>query len=95
MGCTILPSIDMVEIERNKQSIQEAALKTSQEVMSGGNQIKMIKKQHDITEVAFAGNGWFNSNGKLYFDKKPKKHFKYKIGYRNRFNRDEHIWCFN
>ncbi len=75
--------------------IDEAALKTSEEVKSGGKQIKMIRKQYHITEVAYSGEIWFNSDGRLIYELNEKMElFKHKIVYEDDFNK-EFVWCFN
>jgi len=91
----MLPSVDMSLLRENEIKIQEAAIRYSEEVKSGGKQIRMIKKQHRINCVSFAGNGWFDSLGRWFIDKKPKVNYKYKIEYTNKINNDEHLWCFN
>jgi hypothetical protein len=96
MSCSaFLPTIDFEEVQRNEQRIQESALSTSQEVLSGGKQIRMIKKQHRIHEVSFAGEGWFDEKGRWSIHNNPKESFKYKIGYTNKINNQEHFWVFN
>lgn len=75
--------------------IDEAALKTSLEVKSGGKQIKMIRMQYHITEVAYSGEIWFDSDGRLVYRHNQKKElFKHKIVYEDDSN-IEFTWCFN
>lgn len=75
--------------------ISDAISRTSKEVKSGGKQIKMIRKQYHITEVAYSGEIWFDSDGRLvYQTRKNLELFKHKIVYEDDFNK-EFVWCFN
>ena len=70
--------------------IKKGALKASQEVLSGGKQIKMILKQYHITGVSFSGLLWFKKNGELV----KNGCYKYRIIYEDDQN-NEFTWCFN
>ena len=86
----IIPDCDLMQNEINK-----AIIRASKEVQSGSKIIKMIFKQHYVTNVAFSGEGWFDRRGNILFHTKPKESYKYKIEYDNCIDGKECIWCFN
>ena len=55
---------------------------------------KLLNKQHDIMEVAYSGKGWFTNEGEYTYTY-GEDSFKFKIGYRNRINRETHLMVFN
>lgn len=88
-GLVIPEPIDLFE------HIDQAALNASEQVKEGGKQIKMIRKQYNITEVSYAGTIWFNSSGRLvYLHTKKIELFKFKVVYEDNSNK-EFVWCFN
>lgn len=93
--CNGLSSLLIPEPENLFEHIDQAALQASKEVKEGGKQIKMIRKQYNITEVSFAGRIWFDSKGRLiYIFTKKIELFKFKIIYENDSNK-EFTWLFN